>query len=69
MYMGASGGAGGKVLTCHAGDVKNPRFDPMVGRRHGNPAPVLLPGESWTEGPGRLQSMGSHGTGHNLAAT
>ena len=30
------------------------------------PTPVFLPGESaWTEGPGRLQSIGLHRVGHN----
>ena len=28
-------------------------------RRKWQPTPVFLPGESWTEEPGRLQSMGS----------
>ena len=47
-----------------------PGFDPWVGkspwRRAWQPTPVFLPGESpWTDGPGRLQSTGSPGIGHN----
>ena len=36
-------------------------------RRQWHPTPVLLPGKSpWTEEPGRLQSMGSLGVGHDF---
>ena len=35
-------------------------------RRAWQPTPVILPGEpSWTEEPGRLQSMGSQEVGHD----
>ena len=44
-------------------------FHPWVGkipwRRAGQPTPVFLPEESWTEEPGRLQSMGSQRVGHD----
>ena len=47
-------------------------FDPWVEktpwRKVWQPTPVLLPGESsWTEKPGRLQSMESQRIGHNRA--
>ena len=39
-------------------------------RRAWQPTPVFLPGESpWAEGPGRLQSMGSQGVGHDWSDT
>ena len=58
--------------------VKNPlqfrrlRFYSWVGkipwRREWQPTPVFLPGEStWTEEPGKLQSMGSQRIGHDWA--
>ena len=45
-------------------------FEPLVGnilwRRKWQPTAVFLPGEStWMEEPGRLQSMGSQGVGHD----
>ena len=45
-------------------------FHPWVGkicwRRAWQPTPVFLPRESpWTEGPGRLQSIGSQRVGHD----
>ena len=36
------------------------------GEGNGNPTPVLLPGESQAEEPGRLQSMGSQRVGYDL---
>ena len=52
--------------------VKNPPavqetwFGKNPWRRAWLPTPVFLPGESpWIEGPGGLQSMGSHTVGHN----
>ena len=49
--------------------IQEPGFDLWVGRipwrRTWQPTPVFLPGESsWTEGPGRLQSMGSQTVRH-----
>ena len=45
----------------NAGDIRETRFNPWVGRilwrRKWQPTPVFLPGK--TEEPGRLQSMGS----------
>ena len=38
-------------------------------RRWWHPTPVLLPGKSWTEELGRLQSMGSCRVGHNWATS
>ena len=47
-------------------------FDSLVGkipwRKAWQPTPFFLPGESsWTEEPGRLQSMGSQRVGHDWA--
>ena len=52
-----------KNPPANAGDIRAAgsilEFGTSHGRRHGNPTPVFLPGESsWTEGPGGLQSIG-----------
>ena len=49
---------------------RRPGFDPWAGeipwRMAWPPTPVFLAGEfSWTEEPGRLQSMGSQRVGHD----
>ena len=69
---GFPGGAAGlkKKNTCQCRRYKGFRLDPWVGkvpwRRAWQPTPVFLPGESpWTEEPGRVQTMGSHGVGHD----
>ena len=64
------GGASGEELTCQCRRHERRRFDPWVGkipwRRAWWPTPVFLPGKiAWTEEPGRLQSMGSQGVGHD----
>ena len=60
---GFLGGARGKEPTCQCRILKRCRSDSWVGkiprRRAWQPTPVCLPVESWTEGPGGLQSMGS----------
>jgi len=44
--------------------IRSPnREDPLEGEMA--TAQVFLPRESWTEEPGRLQSMGSHKVGYN----
>ena len=62
--LGFPGGSVGKRICLQGG------FNPWVGkipwRRDKQPILVLLTGEcSWTEEPGRLQSMGSQRVGHN----
>ena len=52
-----------KNPPANAGDIRDAgsilEFGTSLGRGHGNPTPVFLPGESsWTEGPGGLQSIG-----------
>ena len=46
------------------------RFDPWVGKipwkRKWQPTPEFSPGESWTEEPGGLQSMGPQRVKHDL---
>ena len=50
---------------------KRPRFDPCVGksswRREWLPTPVILPGETRTEEPGGVESMGSQRVGNDRA--
>ena len=50
-----------KESTCNVGDLGTILvLGRNLGEGNGQPTPVVLPGESpWTEGPGRLQSMGS----------
>ena len=60
------GGSGGKSVCLQCG---KPRFNLWVRkipwRRKWQLTPVLLPGKiTWTEEPGRLQSMGSQSVGH-----
>ena len=67
---GFPGGASGREPVCQGRRPKRLRFNPWVGkipcRRKWQPTPVFLPGESpWTEGPGRLQSMGLQRAGHD----
>ena len=66
----------GKELTCQCRRLKRCRFHPWIEkvpwRRAQQPTSVFLPVESWTEEPGRLQSIGSYRVGHdwsNLAHT
>ena len=57
------GGARGKEPVCQCRRHKRCRFDPWVGkipwRRKWLPTVVFLPGESHTEEPGGLPSIGS----------
>ena len=67
---GFPGGTSGKEPTCQCSRPKRCRFDPWVKkipwRRAWRSTPVFLPIESpWTGEPGRLQSMGSQGVGHD----
>ena len=67
---GFPGGTNGKEPTCQCRRHKRCGFNPWVGkilwRRAWQPTPVFLPRESsWTEKPGRLQSIGSQRVRHN----
>jgi len=53
LKLGFLGGSDSKELACNAGDTGN-----ICWRREWLPTPVLLPGESGREEPGKLQSMG-----------
>ena len=53
-----------KILPSSAGDIKNADSIPGL-RRSWWSTPVFLPGESRTEEPGRLQSMGSQRVRHD----
>ena len=59
-----------KNSPANAGDIRDVGSIPELGRfpwrRVWQPTLVFLPGESlWTEGPGVLQSIGSHRVGHD----
>ena len=66
---GFPGAAGGKEPTCQVRRHKRRGFDPWVGkipwRRKWQPTPVFLPGITWTEEPGQLQSLGSQRVRHD----
>ena len=48
------------------GDVRSiPRLEIAPGVGNGNPLQILAGEIPWTEEPGRLQSMGSQGVGHD----
>ena len=59
----AVGGAIGKEPTCQCKRGKKREFHPRVRkipcRRAWQPTPAFMPVESWTEGPGGLQSIES----------
>ena len=67
--LGFLGSASGKEPFCQGRRRKRHGLDPWVGkipwRRAWQPIPVFLPGESHEEEPGRLQSMGLQGVGHD----
>ena len=66
---GFPGGASGKEPTCQVRRHKRCGFDPWVGKipwkRKWQPTPVFLPGITWTEEPGELQSIGSQRVRHD----
>ena len=68
---GFPGGASGKEPTCQVRRHKRCGFDPWVGKipwkRKWQPTPVFLPGITWTEEPGELQSIGSQRVRHDWA--
>jgi len=68
---GFPGGASDEEPVYQCRRYKIRRFDPWVRktpwRRAQQPTPVFLPGESWTEEPGRLQSMVSQRVRHDYS--
>ena len=66
---GFPGGASGNEPTCQCRKHKRCGFDPWVGKipwkRKWQPTPVFLPGITWTEEPGELQSIGSQRVRHD----
>ena len=73
MGTGFPGGASGKEPACQCRRHKRRRFNPWVGKTpeegtatHSSSLAWRIP---WTEELGRLQSMGSHRVGHDLAHT
>ena len=52
-----------------AGDLRDACLIPGLGRSpgggNGQPTPVFLPGDPWTEEPGGLQSIGSQRVGYS----
>ena len=69
MHLGLPRWLSGKEPTCQHRRRKSHGFDPWVGkipwRRKWELTPVFLPGESQTEEPDMLQSMGSQEVGHD----
>ena len=68
--MGFPGGSDGKVSTCNAEDpgsipVQEDPLEKDMATRSSTLAWKIL----WTEEPGRLQSMGLLGVGHNWATS
>ena len=66
LILGSLGGSAGKESVCNEGDLG---FVSGLGRfpEEGTAAHSSILGWriSWTEDPGRLQSIGSHRVGHN----
>ena len=62
MFLGFPGGSAGKDSACNAGVAGDAVSIPGSGRTpgggHGNPLSILAWRISWTEEPGKLQSMG-----------
>ena len=62
-YMDFLGGTSGKEPTCNAGDVRDARSIPGLGRSPGEGnathSSILAWRIPWTEEPAGLQSMGS----------
>ena len=55
-----------KESACNAGDLGSiPGSGRSPGEGNGNPLLYSCLGNLWTEGPGRLQSMGSQRIRHN----
>ena len=67
VFLSFPGGSAGKEFSCNVGDLGSiPGWGRSPRGGHGNPASLLLPGESpWAEDPGGLQSMGSQRVGHD----
>ena len=65
------GGASGKECACQYRRHKRCEVDPWIGKipwsRAWQPISVFMPVSSWTDEPGRLQSMGSQRFRHNCA--
>ena len=62
VYMGFPGDSVVKNLPASAGDVD------LIHESERSPGEGVAWEIPWTEEPGRLQSMGSQGVGHNLAS-
>ena len=67
--MGFPEGLASKESTCNAGDMGDAGSVPGSGRSpgegNGHHSSILTRRISWTEEPGRLQSMDSHRTEHD----
>ena len=65
-FKGFPDSSDGKETTCSAGDPGSiPGLGRSPGEGEGYPLQYPCLGNSWTEEPGRLQSMGSHRIGHD----
>ena len=64
--MGFPGSSAGKELACNAGDPGSiPGWEDPLEKGMATQSSILAWRIPWTEEPGKLQSMGSQGTGHD----
>jgi len=61
-HWGFPGGSDGKEFTCNAGDLG---WEDPLEKEMATYSSILAWRISWTEEPGRLQSMGLQRVGHN----
>ena len=67
--FGLPGGSDGKETSCSVGDLGSiPGLERSLGEGTGNSLQYSCLENPWTEGPGRLQSMGSQRVRHDWAA-
>ena len=65
-YIDLPGGSDGKVSVCNVGDQGSiPGSGRSLGEGNGNPLQHSCLENPMTEGPDRLQSMGSQRVGHD----
>ena len=66
MTFSFTGGSDGKESACDAGDLSSiPRSGRFLEKGMATHSSILAWEISWTEEPGRLQSMGVQRVGHN----
>jgi len=64
--LGFTGGSDSKESACHMGDPSSiPGWEDPLEKGMATHSSILAWRNPWTEEPGRLQSMGSQGVGHD----